>query len=149
MRRMAQTGLSLLPVVDRTNVRRLAGIISWSDALEVFKQDPEELATEEMQPEPKTHVAWLMGLLAVVLVLVALAGVLTYSYRSQRSARAEQYFREGNVLLEAQRYPEAIERFRSALSISHSDKDRLSLALTLLKAERTNEAEIYLKELLR
>ncbi len=149
MRRMAQTGLSVLPVVDRTNVRRLAGVISWNDALEVFKQDTKEPAAEETQPEQKTNVAWLMGILAVVLVLAALAGVLTYSYRSQRSARAEQYFREGKVLSEAERYPEAIERFRSALSISHSDRDRLSLALTLLKAERPNESEIYLKELLR
>jgi chloride channel protein, CIC family len=149
MRRMAQTGLSVLPVVDRTNVRKLAGLISWSDALEVFKQDAKEFAPEETQPEPKTHVAWLMGILAVVLMMVALAGVLTYSYRSQRSARAEQYFHDGNALLEAERYPEAIERFRSALSISHSDRDRLSLALALLKAERPNEAEIYLKEVLR
>ena len=58
-------------------------------------------------------------------------------------------FKEGNELTAENRYPKAIERFRSALSIFHSNRDRLSLALALLKADRTNEAGIYLKELIR
>ena len=96
------------------------------------------------QDKTKAPVAWLGGVLAVLLVTIALAGFLTYSYRSQRSARAEQSFEEGNGLMAENRYPEAIERFRSALSISHSNRDRLSLALALVKAERTNEAEILI-----
>ena len=149
MRRMAQTNLNLLPVVGRANLRELVGVISWNDALAAFKLDHTEKPAEVPQDKTKAPIAWLGGVLAVLLVMIALAGFLTYSYRSQRSARAEQSFKEGNELMAENRYPEAIERFRSALSISHSNRDRLSLALALLKAERTNEAEIYLKELIR
>jgi tetratricopeptide (TPR) repeat protein len=146
MRRMAQANLNLLPVVGRANLRELVGVISWNDALAAFKLEHTEKSAEMPQDKTKAPVAWLGGVLAVLLVMIALAGFLTYSYRSQRSARAEQSFKEGNALMAGNRYPEAIERFRSALSTSHSNRDRLSLALALLKAERTNEAEIYLKE---
>jgi chloride channel protein, CIC family len=149
MRRMAQTNLKLLPVVGRTNLRELVGIISWDDALAAFKLDHPDNPAEISQDKMRAPVAWIGGVLAVLLVMIALAGLLTYSYRSQRNARAEQYFKEGNELIAENRYPEAIERFRGALSISHSSRDRLSLALALLKTERTNEAVIYLKELLR
>ncbi len=149
MRLMAQTNLKLLPVVGRANLRELVGIISWNDALAAFKLDHTDNPAAAPQDKTKAPVAWLSGVLAVLLVMIAIAGFLTYSYRSQRSARAEQSFREGNELMAENRYPEAIERFRSALSTSHSNRDRLSLALALLKAERTNEAEIYLTELIR
>ena len=118
-------------------------------ALAAFKLDHTDHPAEISQDKTKAPIAWLGGVLALLLVMIALAGFLTYSYRSQRSARAEQSFKEGNALMAENRYPEAIERFRSALAISHSNRDRLSLALALLKAERMNEAEIYLKELIR
>jgi chloride channel protein, CIC family len=149
MRRMAQTNLNLLPVVGRANLRDLVGIISWNDALAAFKLDHADNPDQASQEKTKAPVAWLGGVLAVLLVVIAIAGFLTYSYRSQRIARAEQYFKEGNELTAENRYPEAIERFRGALSVSHSNRDRLSLALALLKANRTNEAGIYLKELIR
>jgi tetratricopeptide (TPR) repeat protein/CBS domain-containing protein len=149
MRRMAQTNLNLLPVVSRTNLRELVGVISWNDALTAFKLDDAGEMAEVSQAKPKAPIAWLSGVLVVLLVVIALGGFLTYSYRSQRSARADQYFREGNELMAASRLPEAIERFRSALSISHTSRDRLSLALALLKAECPNEAEIYFKEMVR
>jgi len=149
MRLMAQTNLRLLPVVGRANLRELVGIISWNDALAAFKLDHTYKPAEVSQEKTKAPVAWLGGVLAVLLVVIAMAGFLTYSYRSQRSARAEQSFIEGNALMAETRYPEAIERFRSALSTSHSNRDRLSLALALLKADRANEAVIYLRELIR
>jgi chloride channel protein, CIC family len=149
MRLMAQTNLKLLPVVGRVNLRELVGIISWSDALAAFKLDHTDKPAETSQEKTRAPVAWVGGILAVLLVVIAIAGFLTYSYRSQRSARAEQYFKEGTELTAENRYPEAIERFRAALSVSHSNRDRLSLALALLKADRTNEAGIYLKELIR
>jgi chloride channel protein, CIC family len=149
MRRMAQTNLNLLPVVGRTNLRELVGIISWNDALAAFKSDNTEKPAEAPQDKTKAPTAWFGGVLAVLLVMIALAGFLTYTYRSQRIARSEQSFKDGNALMAENRYPEAIERFHSALSISHSNRDRLSLAFALLKAERTNEAAVYLKELMR
>ena len=99
MRRMAQTNLKLLPVVGRANLRELVGIISWNDALAAFKLDHTDKPAEVSQDKTKAPVAWLGGVLAVLLVMIALAGFLTYSYRSQRSARAEQSFREGNELI--------------------------------------------------
>jgi CIC family chloride channel protein len=149
MRRMAQTNLDLLPVVGRANLRELIGVISWNDALAVFKSDNTVKPAELSQDKTNAPVAWLGGVLAVLLIVIALAGFLTFSYRSHRSARAEQSFKDGNELMAENRYPEAIERFRSALSISHSTRDRLSLALALVKADRMNEAEIYLKEITR
>lgn len=52
-------------------------------------------------------------------------------------------------MLRKDRVPEAIEQYRNALSISHRAEDRLALGLALLKAERWNEASLYLNDVLR
>ncbi len=78
--------------------------------------------------------------------MAALAGFLSYFYREERSARANQYYRDGNQLMEKERYQEAVEQYRNALSISHSRRDRLALAQVLEKAGRSSEAEIYFRE---
>jgi tetratricopeptide (TPR) repeat protein len=84
-----------------------------------------------------------------VVSILIVAGLLNYFYRAERGKRAEQYFTAGNDLLQKDRFPEAIEQFRNALSISHRVRDRLALGLALLKADRTNEALIYLDEVVR
>ena len=95
MRRMAQTNLKLLPVVGRTNLRELLGVISWNDALAAFKLDYAGETDEVSQGKPKAPIAWLSGVFAVLLVMIALGGFLAYSYRSQRSVRADQVFQRG------------------------------------------------------
>jgi tetratricopeptide (TPR) repeat protein len=81
----------------------------------------------------------------VVLVIV----MINYFYRTQRSERAQQAFKDGNELMQKERYNEAIEQYREALSISHTKEHRLALAQALVMEGRWNEAEIYLRELVR
>jgi chloride channel protein, CIC family len=149
MRRMAQSNLNLLPVVSRSKPRELLGVIGLSDAMAAYKLDNSEDISDQTQKEQRNPSAVLGGIVAVLVLVIAMAGFLSYFYRSQRASRSEQYAQSGNQLMEEGRYPEAVERYRSALSISHSSKDRLALAMALVKAGHWNEAEIYLKELLR
>ena len=51
--------------------------------------------------------------------------------------------------MQKERYEEAIEQYRNALSVSHSLDYRLALALALVKAGHLDEARIYLGEVLR
>ncbi|MBZ5498688.1 MAG: chloride channel protein [Acidobacteriia bacterium] len=150
VRRMAQTGLAVLPVVSRSNLRELLGVITMNDALAVYKRETNgAIVGQPAQGATESSIPIRGGLLAVLLVMVALAGFLGYFYHGQRTARAEQNFQQGTELLDGGQFPEAIERFRSALSISHSNSDRLALGLALVKAGRLNEAAIYLRELIR
>lgn len=148
MRRLAETGLSLLPVVSRSNLRALEGVIAMQDILAAYamgKVQPDDAAGS---PAGKP-VALLAGVLAVLIAVAVLGGFLSYYYRAQRAGRADQFYRTGNALLAKDLYPEAIEQFRDALSLSQSSQYRLALALALVKAGHINEAAIYLKELLR
>jgi CIC family chloride channel protein len=150
LRRMAQTGLHVLPVVSRANLRELVGVITLNDALAAYKLAPNgEVIAPTEQEGTKSPVALRWGILAVVIVMIALAGFLSYFYQAQRTARSQQYYEQGNELMIENRYQEATERYRSALSISHSNRDRLALGLALVKADRLNEAEVYLRELIR
>jgi CIC family chloride channel protein len=146
MRRMAQSGLDALPVVSRSNMRELVGVLSRQDALAAYGSHG---AVEPAVEESKTPVALLGGFLIALLAMATVAGFLTYFYRGERSTRAAQSYEEGNRLMASQRYPEAIEQYRNALSISHSARDRMTLAQALEKAGRLNEAEIYFREILR
>ncbi len=146
MRRMALSGLDTLPVVSRANVRELEGIISMRDVLDAYgSRKPEEAPYKES----RTPIVLLGGLLAVLIAMVALGGFLNYYYRAQRSERAKQYFLDGNQLMAKERYQDASEQYRDALSISHSARDRLALAQALQKGGHPGEAEVYFREVLR
>ena len=146
---MAQNGLSVIPVVSRTNLREMTGIISLRDALDAYKSETRAKSEDILPQEKKSPVALLGGFLAVLFTVIALAAFLSYFYRTQRTTRAEEFYQQGNQLMSAERYPESIEKYRSALSISHTSRDRLALALALLQAGRLNEAGIYLREIVR
>jgi len=149
VRRMAQSGLTVLPVVSRRNVRELVGVITLADAMAAYKSEDEAEAVDLSQNETRTPVALVGGILAVLILMIALAGFLGYFYHAQRIVRARQFALAGNELIAENRYQEAIERYRNALSISHSSQDRLALAMALEKAGHWSEAEIYLRELVR
>jgi chloride channel protein, CIC family len=149
LRRMDQSGLNVLPVVDRRKLRELVGVISLRDILSTQYVDEYGGAVTETERTAKASTAALGGLVTVIILMIGMAAFLSYYYRSQRSDRAEQYALSGNNLMQGGRYQEAVERYRNALSISHSNKDRLALATALVKAERWNEAEPYLHELVR
>jgi CIC family chloride channel protein len=148
MRRIATSGLPVLPVVSRDNARELRGTISVPEILAAY-------SIGHVRPEPapvggaiKSPARLLAGLLAAMVVLVMLTGFLNYYYRAERSGRALASYRAGNQLMQEGRYDEAIEQYREALSISHSSENRLALGLALIKTGRLNEAEIYLNEVL-
>ncbi len=148
-RRMAEHGLSVLPVVSRTNVRTLVGTISLQDALAAYGLEKAHEGSGKRKAETSPPPAAVGGVLAAFVATLALAGVLSYFYRTDRAARARRSFETANELMESSRYPEAVERYRTALSISHSPEHRLALGLALVKAGLLGEAEIYLREVVR
>ena len=148
MRRLAESGLKALPVVSRTNLRDLKGTISMQDILAAYAMGKVEEEAAPMLPKGKP-VALLAGVLAVLIGLAVVGGLLSYYYRSERAGRAQHFYEVGNQYLQKDRYDEAIEQYRDALSISHTSQYRLALARALLKAGHPDEATIYLKDLLR
>lgn len=149
LRRMEQSGRSVLPVVYRAKPKEVAGVLGMRDILAAHNLDSGPVSAGQTQPSTKAPTAAIGGIVAVIILMIAIAGFLSYYYRSQRTERAEQHAVSGDKLMKGSRYQEAIEQYRSALSISHSSKDRLALATALIKAGRWNEAEIYLGELVR
>ncbi|MGD0364428.1 MAG: chloride channel protein [Bryobacteraceae bacterium] len=148
MRRLAETGLKALPVVSRTNVRELKGTISMPDILAAYAMGKVELEAGPALPKDRP-VALLAGVLAVLIVLGIVGGLLSYYYHSEREGRAQHFYDLGNQFMQKDLYDEAIEQYRDALSIAHSNQNRLALALALVKAGQPEEASIYLKDLLR
>jgi CIC family chloride channel protein len=149
MRRLAETGWKVVPVVSRTNVRELKGTISLSDILAAYQAGrtlPDSAAGKAGRRAP----ARLLTEILVALVVVAtVAGFLSYYYRTERTARAKRYYQAGSELAANNRYDEAIAQYRNALSISHSTEHRLALGMALVKAGNLDEAAIYLNEVLR
>ncbi len=151
MSRLAQSGWKVLPVVSRTNVRELKGTVSLEDILAAYRAGVPKV------PEPETagttplraRLPLLAGVVAVLATLAIVAGFLNYYYRAERSGRAQRYYKSGNELFSKERYPEAIEEYRRALSIAHSPEYRLALAEALAKAGVLNEASLYFHEVLR
>jgi chloride channel protein, CIC family len=148
MRRFAETGLKVLPVVSRTNIRDLKGTISMPDILAAYAIGKVEEEAEPVLPKGKP-VTLLVGVLAVLMGLAVVGGLLSYYYRSERAGRAQHFYELGNQYLLKDRYDEAIEQYRDALSISHTSQYRLALARALVKAGHPDEAAIYLKDILR
>ena len=149
MRRMADTGLKALPVVSRTDLRQLTGVITLPGILAAYgveKNGPRPPAVVETAPAPVTSLTRIAIALALA---IGLAGFLAYYYRSERQGRALRQFQQGTVLEESGRYEDAVSKFRSALSISHSEEDRLALARALTEAGHLEEAEIAFDTLLR
>jgi chloride channel protein, CIC family len=148
MRRLAETGLKVLPVVSRANIRELKGTISMEDILAAYAMGSVDEDARPALPAGKPA-RLLAGVLAVLIGLGVVAGLLSYRYRSARAGRAQHFYELGNQFLQKDLYDEAIEQYRDALSISHSNQYRLALAQALVKAGHPGEATIYLKDVLR
>jgi hypothetical protein len=148
LRRIAESGLSSLPVISRDDVREMLGTVSVEDIMAAYR-------TGKMEEAPRVvsgatiPTRLIARALAAVVAVALLGGFLNYFYRGERAARARRHFAEGNALAAAGRNEEAIEQYRDALSISHNADHRLALGITLLKVGRWNEAVIYLKEVSR
>jgi len=153
MRRMAASGLDVLPVVSRTNVRELKAVVSLKDILAAYgigkTAAPAAVPAVPSAATPHPQTRLLGGVVAVMLALAMLIAFLNYNYRAQRAARADQYFNAGNQYMANARYEEAIGQYRDALSISHSLDHRMALADALTKAGNWYDAKIYWNEVLR
>ncbi|MBV9507761.1 MAG: chloride channel protein [Acidobacteriia bacterium] len=150
VQRLAQSGLPVLPVVSRTNVRELKGTISMDDILAAYRLGtvtPETAGPDVVKGLRRFPplAAALGGLIALLIV----AGFVNYFYRAGRVARAEEAYRTGNAFMKQSRYPEAVESFRNAVSISPNPNRRLALGMALAKEEQWGEAAVYLDEVVR
>jgi len=151
LRRMAQSKWNVLPVVSRSDVRELRGIVSLPDILRAYGVAEEARQEKAAAPQPvEASRRLLPGVVTAALALLILIGFLNYYYRSARGARAEQYFKTGTELAQQDRSAEAIEQFRNALSVSPgSERYRLALGLTLVRMGRVSEGAVYLNEVLK
>jgi CIC family chloride channel protein len=146
MQRLAQSGLAELPVVSRGNIREVRGTISAKDVLDAFALGRPAAA---VAAETKTTRKLFVGVVAALMAMALLMGFLNYFFRLERTNRANGYYRAAQELMQRGSYEEAIQRYRDALSASHSVDYRLALGLALVKAGHTSEAPIYLNEVLR
>jgi CIC family chloride channel protein len=149
LRRLAESELPALPVVSRGDVRNVLGTVSVDDILATYRRGGAAQPAPEVVPETVVPTRMILRVLAAVTAVVMLAGFLSYFYRGERAARAQQYFSAGNRLMAEQRYQEATEQYRHALSFSHQIDHRLALGMALLKAGDSQEAAIYLRQVLR
>ncbi len=77
-------------------------------------------------------------------------GFLTRAYNRQKQERAERQYQAGQEAAAAGRYEEAIQLYTAALALKRDEERYLqALALALVAAGRTEEAESYLQQLLR
>ena len=150
MRWLGDGRLKALPVLSRANIRELRGTISLADALAAYSVASAERDREIPAGAPSGKFPTLLaGVAAALLGVAVLGGLVSYYYRAERGKRADQEYQAGNALLRSDRIAEAIEQYRNALSISHSAAHRLALGLALVKADRPDEASIYIREVLR
>ncbi|MBZ5608684.1 MAG: chloride channel protein [Acidobacteriia bacterium] len=151
LKRMAESKWNVLPVVSRSNVRELQGVVSLHSVLEAYgigdgATHEKRAATEEARPSRLL----VPGVIATALVLLLLIGFLNYYYRSQRSARADQSYQAGIALERQDLEAEAVEQFRHALSVSPGNPTyRLALGVALVKTGQMDDGAVYLRELLK
>jgi CIC family chloride channel protein len=150
MRRIAESGLQALPVVSRENARDLKGTVTVADILSAYGIGKTLSAGPSAQePAPTVPGKRLFVVAtAVLIVLGIVAGLVNYGLGAQRTARAEADYQAGNQLFARERFQEAIEQYRNALSIAHKFEYRLALGQALAKVDRPAEALIYLEEAL-
>lgn len=150
LQRMGHAGLDVLPVVSRTDVHELLGLIALRDLPAVYRgADDSESPLELRHETPTSAKALLTVVIAGVLGLFLLGGFLAHHYSAQRLENAAGYSRSANAAMAEGRVAEAIEQYRAALSLVHRDEYRLALGLALADADRGAEARVYLDAVLR
>jgi len=150
LKRMADSHSNVLPVVSRSDLRGLQGIVTLNGILQAYGigERVESAVSAREEPRPPRRLVPAVALAAVAsLILIAL---VNYYYRSQRVARAEDSYKAGRSLAQQGRDDEAVQQFRNALSISPGNaRYQLALGLELVKMKSLDEGAVYLRELLR
>lgn len=151
LKRMADSKMNVLPVVSRSDVRDLKGVVTLQGILQAYGIGGERAAFatpggQEAGP-PRRLVP---SVIAAALALLILIGFLNYYYRAARGTRAESYYKSAMSLAEQDRGSEAVEQLRNALSVSPGNaRYRLALGLELVKIGRLDEGAVYLREVLK
>jgi tetratricopeptide (TPR) repeat protein/CBS domain-containing protein len=150
LRRMAQGKVNVLPVVGRADIRDLKAIVSLKDILQAYGVAGKKGETKAALDEIRASRRLVPGVIATGLAVLLVIGFLNYYYRSARTARADEYYKTGNELLQQGRDDEAVQQFRNALSAAPGNtRYRLALGLSLAKAQHPEEALVYLNALLK
>jgi tetratricopeptide (TPR) repeat protein len=146
---MANHRTNVLPVMSRTNIRRLNGILMMEDIQLAYGIAHSESPETPIQTKSPSGMLLLRMILITVAVLV-LVGVVTRVYKNDRISRAAASYKSSVALLGQGRTDEAIEQLRSALSNDPNNRDyRLALGSALVEVGRLEEASLYLDAVLR
>ena len=150
LRRMAHTQFNVLPVVGRTDIRDLKGVVSLGDIMRAYSVAGEKHDQLLAGGDSKGSRRLVPGVIAAGLAVLLVLGFLNYYYRSARSQRAEEDYKTGTQLLAQERYDEAVQQFRTALSGEPGNAEyRLALGLALAQQHNLAEASVYLNALLK
>lgn len=148
-RRMANSRTNVLPVINRTNIRRLTGVLAMEDIQRAYGLGDEESDTDPGRAKAPSGML-LFRMAAVTVAVLVLIGVVTHVYKNERTRRAGTAYQSSVALLSQGRTDEAIEQLRSALSNNPENKDyRLALGSALLQAGQLDEASLYLYAVLK
>jgi tetratricopeptide (TPR) repeat protein len=148
-RRMANGRTNVLPVINRTNIRRITGVLLMEDIQRAYGI---ELSEPKPEPEQGRLPAGmtLLRMVAVTLGVLILIGLVTRTYQNDRIKRAATAYQAGIALVAQGSTDDAIERFRTALSTTPNNKEyRLALGSALVQGEHFDEASLYLNGILK
>lgn len=151
LRRMADAGIHVLPVIGRGNIRGLTGLITLSGILEGYwlGGKKESLSESPARPAGATR-GLVIGLASSAIALMTVIGFLNYHYRAARRDRARSEYAAGTELLRQGRPADSVEQYRNALSAFPANSDyRLALGMALIDAGNPTEAEVFLSQLLK
>jgi tetratricopeptide (TPR) repeat protein len=150
LQRMAGSKMSVLPVVSRSDIRDLKGVVTLNSILQAYGIGGERVTSPSTTVEVGVPRRIVPSVIAAALALLILIGFLNYYYRSARGARAESSYKNAMALAQQDRDAEAVEQFRNSLSVSPGNaRYRLALGLELAKMGRGEEGVVYLREVLR
>jgi chloride channel protein, CIC family len=151
LQRMGQSQIDVLPVVSRSDIQVLLGVVSLADLPRAFvaghgqRDQVEDVVQRTATPRRAVASVVIGG----VLGLAVLGGLIARQYHAARIERASEFYRGGQTAVQTGRTAEGIEQLRSALSLVRSDEYRLALGLALTRTDRRSEAALYLTEVLR
>ena len=149
LQRMGRSGLRVLPVVSRTNLRELLGILVFDEMPVAYARADGPSASVSIR-RPDTSVKTLLGVVIVgVFGLFLLGFGLARHYYAARVDTAAEAYSAGDALLRRGLAGDAAEHFRTALSKDDRLEYRLALGLSLAQAGRGPEAQPYLEEVVR
>ena len=155
LQRMGASGLNVLPVVSRANLRQLMGIVALSDVLDAYgvAKTGRRSGAERVMATPSPARSFLGTMSLVFLAIAAIFAAdmfLAKMERAESHVEAARLFDRGGIRCCAERTRKPIERIKDAISIERGNRDYLrTLAQAQLAAGKTADAESTLTELLQ